>query len=77
MDKKQIESDVINEVEAVPVEMAKGTGFWGFVWDAVKPGLLAFWAKDKDKILAQLKTLGESAVKAIIGAIKENKEQKK
>lgn len=66
-----------NEVEAPIVETIKDNGgFFTFVWNAIKPGLLAFWEKDKDNIMKQLKTLAESAVSAVINGIKENKDKK-
>jgi hypothetical protein len=66
--------DIKNEVEA-PRQAEKS--FWADMWEGIiLPALKNFWEKNSKEILATLKTLGESAVKAIINAIKNRKEEK-
>lgn len=72
--------EIKNETIAPEAEAPKETvekSFWAEMWEGVLlPALKNFWEKNSKEILATLKTLGESAVKAIINAIKNRKEEK-
>ena len=70
-----MEEEIKNEVEA-PKQTAQKS-FWADMWEGIiLPALKNFWEKNSKEIRATLKTLGESAVKAIINAIKNRKEEK-
>lgn len=71
--------DIKNETIAPEVEAPKEAvekSFWADMWETViLPALKSFWEKNSKEILATLKTLGESALKAIINAIKNRKDK--
>ncbi len=73
---KKIEKES-QQAEVVKVEVVeKKFDFWGFVWGAIGPALKNYWNKDKDKLVKQLKTIGEDCVVAIINYIKNGKNEK-